>query len=161
MRRRAMSMATASASAAVPSNLEMRLGDLLDAHDVQYIAHQVNCVMSSGACSARSLCGQIFSRFPHADMYAKEHTGGRRSEPGTISVYGVVNLHAQLYPGRSSYSNDSAAHRLQWFERRLALVGNLPGLTSIAMPTEVGCGMGGGDGTLYRGENHCLCAGPS
>ena len=135
--------------------IETRRGNLLDARDVQYLVHQVNCVSGS---DGRGLSGQIFSRFPHANVYAKAHAGGRKSEPGTICVYGggadgargVIGLHAQRYPGPGKHGNDSAALRLSWFERGLEAVGKIPGLKSIAMPTEIGCGMAGGEWAAYR-----------
>jgi len=135
-----------------------REGDLLEA-DQQYIVHQTNCVTRS----ARGLAADIFRRFPHADVY-NAVTRSRRETiagdvPGTVAVMGegaadpergVINLFGQYGPGRPRGRDDSAEVRLGWFERGLAEIAELRGLSSLAFPALIGCGYGGGDPARYR-----------
>ena len=61
----------------------------------------------------------------------------------------MLNLHAQLYPGKPKYGNDTAELRRQWFAAALEQVGRLPGLSSLALPAHIGCASAGGDWGAY------------
>jgi O-acetyl-ADP-ribose deacetylase (regulator of RNase III) len=128
-------------------------GNLLDAPD-QFIAHQCNCVTGHAA----GLAAALFSRFPHADVYS-----GRAAHdvPGTIRVRGgdgtadrpVIAIFGQVYPGKPRYPNsetDGADARERHFAAALGLIAGIPGITSVAFPWEIGCGMAGGNWTRYR-----------
>lgn len=72
---------------------------ILDATE-QYIAHQCNCVTTRSAHLAQAL----FSRFPHANIYARR-SNGAADAPGQIVVCRapahtrfVINMLAQRYP---------------------------------------------------------------
>lgn len=122
--------------------------DLL-ASTAQNIAHQCNCRSSRAAGIARS----IFRHHPEADTYAK---GGEPREPGSITVHdgdgerSVINMYAQLGPGRPREPSDSFTQRLVWFRQCLAALGRTPGLRSVAFPYLIGCGMGGGNWEDYE-----------
>jgi hypothetical protein len=51
--------------------------------------------------------------------------------------------------GRPADHADSRAARAEWFARSLEQLGRL-GLESVAFPHGVGCGLAGGDWTVYR-----------
>ena len=109
------------------------------------------------------LSEQIFARFPHANVYERQHLKGTRSTPGTFSACGragtqergVVNLLTQRYPGPPKYDNDSKALREGWFERALAQLAKHDAFAggsscSIAFPRDIGCNLAGGDWAAYR-----------
>lgn len=68
----------------------------------------------------------------------------------------VANLLAQYYPGRSLYTCDSSAKRLEWFRGCLKELARHPLLQnpshSIAFPYNIGCGLAGGRWTDYEAE---------
>jgi len=121
--------------------------------DIQYIAHQCNCISKRSAHLSKSM----FEEFPYADVY----TG--RSMPdklGTITVRGdgiddryVINMFGQFYPGRVKYpkgSKDNSNIRINAFKSCLEEVENIPGLFEIAFPYKIGCGAAGGNWAIYN-----------
>jgi O-acetyl-ADP-ribose deacetylase (regulator of RNase III) len=117
-------------------------GNLLNSKTT-YIAHQCNCKtnLSSG------LAYSIFCKFPHADTYNKSYI---KRIPGTISVHNnVINMYAQIYPGKSNYPNDTPELRLQYFKSCLHEISKLQG-ESIAFPYNIGCGLAGGNWQEYK-----------
>lgn len=139
------------------------VGNLLD-HPI--MAHQVNCL----TVRAHGLSRAIATAFSWADVYSERRPVGRRNlavpedraEPGTIVVrsrdgrtvvaiagqwdYGVPSPPRH---GRPANHADSRAARANWFDRGLEQLGRL-GLESVAFPHGVGCGLAGGDWTVYR-----------
>lgn len=82
-----------------PSNLLYVKGDLTTI-DVQYRAHQCNCVSNYALGVAKS----IFEKYPEANTYNKEFT----RKMGTISIHNsVINMYAQCYPGKAKSHNDT------------------------------------------------------
>ena len=105
---------------------------------------------------------QIFERFPHADCYSNR---SHASVPGTIDIRGngssqrlVANLHAQFAPGRGYYTGkDSKQMRVEYFRQclhwlRCHIMKTHKGQSvSIGFPARIGCGLGGGDWSVYIG----------
>ena len=142
-------------------------GDLLKA-DEAYIAHQCNCVTTH----AGGLAAELFRRFPYADTYAGRKfpidDDAARAQFGTIDVLGdgisqrrVINVYAQLYPGRATtpsttniphFLDDTVVGRLAAFAKCLdAIVQRVKGTTDVvAFPDHIGCGLAGGDWPTYR-----------
>ena len=129
-------------------------GNLLDS-DCQYIAHQCNCHSQRGA----GLASAIFKAFPWTDVYSnRSERGNDAALFGSISVHGdpkqgqryVINIYAQLKPGKPSAGRDSAASRLEAFGNALDQIAELPKLKSIGFPYGIGCGLAGGDWRKYE-----------
>jgi hypothetical protein len=123
--------------------LSDRPGNVLDAKE-EYICHQCNCVTKV----AKGLAKDLFERYPDANVYTSRKT---YSVPGTISVHGtIVNMFAQINPGKPNLQGrDTVENRLAWFKSCLFLIQDLePG--SIAMPWKIGCGLAGGDWSVYK-----------
>ena len=126
----------------LPPNFSVRSGDLLTA-DTQYLAHQCNCMSQH----AKGLATAIFNRFPEANVYRDRVNGITHKHLfGNYTLHGrVVNLYTQLYPGQAQpYGKDSSQGRLMAFQTSLDLLAKLPGLTSVAFPYGIGCGLAGG-----------------
>jgi O-acetyl-ADP-ribose deacetylase (regulator of RNase III) len=114
-------------------------GNLLNSKTT-YIAHQCNCVSTLSSGLAQS----IFCKYPYANTYTTKRT------PGTISVHrNVINMYAQIYPGKSKYPNDTPDLRIQYFKSCLNEISKLKG-ESIAFPYNIGCGLAGGDWQKYK-----------
>lgn len=146
--------------------IEYKIGNIVDC-DADVIAHQTNCVTTS----AQGLARTIFTMYPGCDTYSSRM---KFSEPGTITVHVVdeqkivVNMNAQMYPGKPSYEEiplykkDGMIDRLVWFRQCLEKIlplftGDhaLPGHQipkSIAFPAGIGCGLAGGHWPTYRQE---------
>ncbi len=122
-------------------------GNLLEAEE-EYIAHQCNCVTTY----AKFLAKSIFDKYPYADSYSVR--AKNNSVPGTIEMFGsnnqkkIINMYAQYYPGKSKYSNDIKALRLQWFKNCLNIIAS-SGIKFVAMPYNIGCGAAGGNWEEY------------
>jgi len=121
--------------------------------DIQYIAHQCNCVSKKSAHLSRD----IFEEFSYADVY----TG--RTVPdtlGTVKVRGngkeeryVINMFGQYYPGTVRYPKspkDNYQARERAFKSCLEDIEKIPGSTEIAFPYKIGCGAAGGDWVIYK-----------
>jgi O-acetyl-ADP-ribose deacetylase (regulator of RNase III) len=126
-------------------------GNLLDATE-QYVCHQCNCVTPT----SRGLSAALYGRFPYADVYSRRQ--GARSKPGTIEVCGdgasnrfVVNMFAQWKGGKPG-GRDTAEQRLQNFRQCLSKIAQIRGLTSVAFPYNIGCGLAGGNWADYSAE---------
>lgn len=133
-------------------------GNLLDATE-QFVAHQCNC-LSRG--QAAGIAKHIFSKWPWADVYIQRNGWVDReiSKPGTVQICGngkdqryVVALYSQIYPGQAYPPKDSAENRQKLFRESLDCFKKFPevkGSYSIAFPWKVGCGIAGGDWTIYQ-----------
>ena len=146
-----------------PPNLHERRCNLLEATE-EWIVHQCNTV--SAKLGGGGLSEQIFRKWPHANVYERLHAKGSRSQPGSASLHGngadgsdargVINLMAQRYPGPPKDGNgDGKKQREQWFAQALRALAAQPAIASrkqsVAFPCDVGCGLAGGDWTVYRG----------
>ena len=103
------------------------------------VAHQCNCTSTRAAGVARS----IFARYPRADTY----TSGVLRTPGTVAAFRadgeptIINMYAQVGPGKPFRADDSFSQRLVWFRECLAAMEELPDLRSVAFPHLIGCGL--------------------
>ncbi len=143
--------------------VRMKLGDLLESEE-KYIIHQCNCVSINGG----GLAYHLFKKFPYADVYSERDSGETnekgypillyKDQPGTIKIKGdglekrlVINAFSQYYPGgQNTYSNDDTLKRLEYFQSCLDEVKKIKDLESIAFPYEYGCGIAGGNWSIYK-----------
>lgn len=58
-------------------------------------------------------------------------------------------MYSQYYPGKSNGS-DTKINRQAWFKQCLDRIAVIPGLISVAFPYKIGCGMAGGDWSVYE-----------
>jgi O-acetyl-ADP-ribose deacetylase (regulator of RNase III) len=142
------------AQALEKSMLKIVNDSLLDS-DCLYIAHQCNCYSRRGA----GLASAVFKAFPWANVYSsRSERGNDASLFGSITVHGdpkrgqryVINIYGQLNPGKPSPGHDSAASRLEAFDKALDQIAELPELESIRFPYGIGCGLAGGDWNKYE-----------
>ena len=116
--------------------------------------HQTNCVTSG----ARGIAKAIFERHPHADVYGERQKTGRKGVVGTIDArggeggrQGIIALYGQYGPGKpKACGYDTVQAREAGFRKGLAAIARLPGLTSVAFPFQIGCGLAGGDWSSYK-----------
>ena len=152
--------------------IEIIQGDILNANE-EYICQQCNCI----SVRPHGLSASIANKYPHANPYSiRRPMKGRNmaissdiATPGSIQVFGsgiqrkVICMFAQYGMGKPyAYGNttsDSSTDRLQWFSACLERISEMkPG--SIAFPYNIGCGLAGGNWTLYSdilyrwSENH-------
>lgn len=120
-------------------------GDLLKSNE-DFIVHQTNCVTKY----AKGLSKVIFFKYPESDVYTPRRISNSKDTPGKIKVCGkIINLFGQLYPGRPKYPNDSTQLRQQWFQTCLEEISDIDGISSVAFPYKIGCGLAGGNWTNY------------
>lgn len=142
-------------------------GDLLNTQE-KYIAQQCNCV----TIRAHGLSQSIAQKYPYANVYNKRASIGQGSNcakktafPGTIDVCyptdhcdpTIICMYAQYCPGKvgiyqkyyPKLYTDSVESRLQWFDECLTEIEKL-GITRIAMPYLIGCGLAGGKWNDYK-----------
>lgn len=140
------------------------IGDLLKSSE-QYIVHQTNCRYKPPGVG---LAKHIFKKFPHSDVYTCRSPwkpGTEYDKPGSIAIRGggtsglrgVVNLFGQNFQSKKEKNvktfEESRALRLKWFRNGLEKIrSELPDLKSIAFPFQIGCGLAGGDWTVYLNE---------
>jgi len=131
-------------------------GDLLES-DAQYIIHQCNCVSKTYS----GLAQYLFQKYPYANIYAERKDGKYVHLPEEIYIRGdadnryVINATAQIFPGRPSNNRflhwqDSVKDRKQFFYKCLLKVAGIENLKSIAFPYKIGCGLAGGDWSVYK-----------
>lgn len=127
-------------------------GDILTCPD-KCIAHQTNCV----SVGAGGLAAAIFNKFPYSDVY-RDRSSGHKDVPGTILVSGgpnqrfVIHMMAQYYPGYAKYEAsalDGVLARQNYFQQCLDTISELVDLDSISFPYKIGCGLAGGDWSVY------------
>jgi len=128
--------------------------------DTKYICHQCNCLTNHSA----GLASAIFSNFPYADIYKirprQQDWKQQVNILGTINVAGdgrkkrfVINMLAQLFPGKPRYPNsriDGFNAREEYFQMCLEEINKIPQLETIAFPSKIGCTMAGGNWEKYR-----------
>jgi len=132
-------------------------GDILET-EIQYIAHQCNCVSSSYS----GLAYGIFTKYPYANIYEERSSGKYIHLPGDIHIRGdgnnnryVINIMGQIYPGGPNKSGllevtDNANNRKKFFYDCLIDIAEIPGLVEIAFPYRIGCGLAGGNWEEYE-----------
>lgn len=148
-------------------------GDLLAAPQ-QVIVHQINCLCTR----PHGLAESVATRFPYANVYGQRRQVGYknlaveadRGTPGDIAVRQpdaaknesgpiVVGLYGQYDYGKAGRSHrtpaaqDSTQLREQWFVmslEKLATYMTQNGLTSVAFPHGIGCGLAGGSWMVYK-----------
>lgn len=128
--------------------------------DTKYICHQCNCLTNHSA----GLALAIFNNFPYANIYKirpkQQDWKQQVNILGTINVAGngedqrfVINMLAQLFPGKSKYPNskiDGVSAREEYFKMCLEKINKIPNLETIAFPEKIGCTMAGGNWEKYR-----------
>jgi hypothetical protein len=119
-------------------------GNILDYLAPYYIAHQCNTQSKRSA----GLSTHIFKKYPTANDY-KHNTHG---DIGTININGnVINMFAQIKPGKPTGSLDSSAKRIEYFSSCLkSIAEQLPKDATVVFPYGIGCGMAGGNWTAYE-----------
>lgn len=126
-------------------NIIIKLGgNILEAKEYM-IAHQCNCISTSG----KGLAKLIFEKYPEADIYVNRI---KIDKPGTnkiIETKGkkIINMFGQYNPGKG-YGKENKTIRLMWFKSCLDLLEIKKG-ESIAMPYLIGCGLAGGNWKKY------------
>lgn len=132
------------------------VGNILDATE-QYICHQCNCI-SKGAAG---LAQHMFEKFPWSDIYSSRKAFANdpnpEERPGNIIIKGngqdqrfVINMMGQYYPGYPQEPIDGVAQREKSFLHCLKRISIIDGLTSIAFPWLIGCGLAGGNWGHYQ-----------
>ena len=120
----------------------------LSVKDAQVIAQQCNCISKN----VKGLSYDIAKRFPYADFYS---TRSGHSKTGTIALAGkkkerkVLAMFAQFKPGGPS-KGDTEIKRIWWFTQCLERIGRIKNLRSVAFPSNIGCGLAGGDWEQYE-----------
>ena len=145
---------TTNSAPATLSNLRLIQDDLLlavDKYKFQYICHQTNCLSNNAAGIAAS----IFAKYPEANVYVERVNGvNHRDRFSRISMHGpVINLYGQIAPGKPSddpRSTDIPRHRMGAFKYGLSLIGQIEGITSVAFPFGIGCGLARGNWEEYK-----------
>jgi hypothetical protein len=119
-------------------------GNILDYLAPYYIAHQCNTQSKRPA----GLSTHIFNKYPASNDYAR----GTHGTVGTIHVNDhVINMFAQLKPGKPTGSLDNSAKRIDYFVSCLqAISTQLPKDATVVFPYGIGCGMAGGDWPTYE-----------
>jgi O-acetyl-ADP-ribose deacetylase (regulator of RNase III) len=147
-------------------------GDLLKGGE-EYIAQQCNCV----TVKPHGLSQSIANKWKYGNVYSQRKPVGlgrnsvEYSKPGSILIASpsntdienneynphIICMFAQFLPSkpqvyakyyRQEY-DDTAENRLKWFRMCLEEIENT-GITSVAMPYLIGCGLAGGNWSQYE-----------
>lgn len=133
-------------------------GDILDCKE-KHIAHQVNALMINRGGNAQGVAAVIFKKFPTSDIYKKnsvENTyliklGGVIKRLAISDKKIIYNIVGQMKPGRhEKIGDDSDIHRLKGFVHALKTIHAEIGEEPIAMPYKIGCGLAGGNWSVYE-----------
>lgn len=143
-------------------------GNILEATE-QYIAQQCNCL----TVRPHGLSKAIAEAYPHGNYYATRRPAGHRNlaveddrdTPGTLKIIrgepNIINIFGQWAPGSvhsrwiSAYPSfregrsETKADRLQWFKEAITTLDKM-NLDLVAVPEKIGCGLAGGDWSLYK-----------
>jgi len=131
-------------------------GDIFDL-DVEYIAHQCNCLTSNSA----GFANKVFTRYPEADIYKTRNKNTtvkdlpKEQKPSQIIVREkVINMLSQVFPGKPRFEDgiDSRTNRLVYFRKCLEDISLIKDIKSVAFPHGIGCNMGGGKWEDYKKE---------
>jgi hypothetical protein len=129
------------------NNSHLIHGNLFNSSD-DFIIHQTNCVNKTN----KGLSDDLFKRYPFANVYSQG-----KHIPGSIKICGNGNTDRYIIALFGQYNvgkfGDSGKSRLQWFKRGLDLVAyklkHYPIGTSIGFPFGIGCGISGGNWSVY------------
>ena len=117
----------------------------------EYICHACNCITDY----SKGLAKSIFDKYPYSDIYKNRN---QQDIPGKIIVCGdgisqryVVNMLTQIYAGKPKFDNgnDSDKAREKYFYDCLKMLSKVSTAKSVAFPSRIGCGLGGGDWSNY------------
>ena len=124
---------------------EVIIGNILDAPEDIMIAHQVSSDLRG--INMQGLAKEIFTIYPNANVYKKGTT-----TVGTITVRDrIINMTSQRFPGAPKpKENDSYSNRLEWFQSCLNSIAEIPDITKVALPYNIGCGLARGNWTDYE-----------
>lgn len=127
--------------------------DILNAPLDFDIVHQGNCLTSDMAGAALA----IFTKYPWANVYRERLRDGTEDVPGTIAVRTdpngtrrVITAFGQYRQGKPRSMKETSQMRIQWFKQCLKAIAGLPDCPAKIAFTKIGCGMAGGDWTVYR-----------
>lgn len=138
-------------------NYHAYTGDLLEAN-VDAIVHQCNCMSKN----YNGLAKVIFDRWPSTNTYALNPDEGKfgswqafnisKFEEASTSFTWVINLYAQMYPGKSkAWGKDTRKHRLLAFTKGLSsCLDYMDEIESVAFPKYIGSGLAGGQWEDYE-----------
>ena len=118
-------------------------GDLLDQDG--YICHQCNSI----SVYAKGLSLEIFNKFPKSDIYKNKI----EKVPGNIIIIeDVINMIAQISPGKSYKKGDSKNDRIEFFKGCLDKISEhfKDQVVKISFPYNIGCGLAGGNWDIYK-----------
>jgi hypothetical protein len=136
-------------------------GNIIDAQE-RVLCHQTNCRTSDGV--AMGVAKVIFDRYPDANIYTSPRPARDPGYNNCSMVISekkiIVNMNAQRYPGPPRHENDTAEKREHWFGLCMADLGDWcksNGITSVAMPYLIGCGLGQGSWLRYEAIIRLFC----
>lgn len=141
------------------SNIKTIAGDLLEAKE-DYIVQQCCCTAVKPAGLSKAIADK-FDVNPYRGCRPMKKNGNTaveedRATPGTCVVLGerkiacLFGQYAQGKPGANEVA-DYAKDRQNYFEAALLdLIGQIPPDASLAIPYKIGCGLAGGNWTIYQ-----------
>jgi len=133
-------------------------GDILDCKE-KHIAHQVNALMINRNGHAAGVAAVIFKKFPTSDIYKRNAVdatyliklGGVIKRLDLQKKKTIYNIVGQLKPGYpDKLGDDSDIFRLRGFSQALKSIHAEIGEEPIAMPYKIGCGLAGGNWSVYE-----------
>jgi len=118
-------------------------GDIINAKE-QYIVCCANCVDTVIDNVEEPILAKIVDKFPYANIYTNRKLGDKKKSPiGTIDIMiddkktqNIIIMYSHYYRGIKNFPNDSKKRRIEWFEKCLNKIGNIPGLTSLAFQSQ-------------------------
>lgn len=137
-------------------------GNILNSEET-CIAHQCNCI----TIKSMGIAKQIFDRYPKSNTYLTrespsiagsidiipcqspkicESSGNYELMKTTVTV---INMYAQIYPGKSKYPGDNSSDRVRFFKMSLDNIETYADFDTIAVPYNIGCGLAGGNWEIY------------
>jgi O-acetyl-ADP-ribose deacetylase (regulator of RNase III) len=136
--------------------VEIINGDLLEQSELQIIIHQCNCKSKGVLGVAKSINDKYLYADINSSEIVKESDLGKcilRESPDDEPT--VACLIAQRYPGKSHKNNDSESMRQKWFKNALnnlydQITDNIEDEIQIGFPYKIGCGLAGGDWSVYK-----------
>jgi len=128
------------------SNYKVINCDLLEV-EADYLAHQCNATGNRSL----GLSSVIFKKWPSANVYSGKNKVMDRKIGTLIVRENIINMIAQIKPGKPNKTHDSKEERKKAFEKCLEEIGKLEyGEFSVAFPFGIGCGLAGGNWKEYE-----------
>lgn len=142
-------------------------GDILE-FDADVIVQQCNCITRRAFGLSKDI-SEKYNVNPYADRKGRGNIAAEPTKPGTVSLHKtstryIACLYAQFAPGgRKRYAcyekatdqhniDDTPANRERWFAECLEELAQQlfrKGVTSVAFPHGIGCGLANGDWFRY------------